>query len=140
MLLLAKNQNEIIVILINFVDHCQVIHYTCQYNVIVITPRQQAIANGQRSLGPFLLLHLSNTFFRILAVPSNAVFCSNPVLMVIPSLSSHVSNLLLTAQRAPIIIIIIIISIIIVINYYYYYYYYYYYHFPLNIAWNVILR
>ena len=66
-----------------------------------ITPRQRAIANGQRSLGSFLLLCLSNTFLRILAVPNNAVFCSNPALMVIPSLSSHVSNLLLTAPRAP---------------------------------------
>ena len=66
-----------------------------------ITPRQQAIAKGQRSLGSFLRLHLSSTFLRILAVPNNAVLCSNLVLMVMPSLSSHVSNLLLTALRAP---------------------------------------
>lgn len=48
-----------------------------------------------------LLLHLSKTFLKILDVRNNAVFCRNPDLMVIPSLSSHVSNLLHTAPSAP---------------------------------------
>ena len=60
------------------------------------TPRR-AIANGQRSLGLIPLNQLSNTFLKILAVPNKAVFCSKPILMAILSLSSNVSNLLLTA-------------------------------------------
>ena len=48
-----------------------------------ITPRERATANGQRSLGLFLLLQLSNTI-KIHAVPNKAVFCSKPILMVIP--------------------------------------------------------
>ena len=62
----------------------------------------------------FLLLQLSNSFIRILAVPNNAVFCNSPVLIVTTSFSSHASNLLLTI----IIIIIIIINIIIIIKTY----------------------
>ena len=54
-----------------------------------------------RSFGSFLLLHLSNTFLKVLAAPNKALFCRNPVLMVIPSLSSHVSNLLFTAPSVP---------------------------------------
>ena len=61
------------------------------------TTKRRAIANGQRSLGLIPLNQLSNTFLKILAVPNKAVFCSKPILMVIPSLSSNVSNLLLTA-------------------------------------------
>ena len=64
-----------------------------------ITPRERVITNGQRSLGLVLLLQLSGTFLKILAVPNKAVFCSKPVL--IPSLSSNVSNLLLTKPGVP---------------------------------------
>ena len=56
-----------------------------------ITPRKRAISNGQRSLESFLFLLLSSAFLKILTVPNKAVFCSNPVLMVIPSLSSQPS-------------------------------------------------
>ena len=66
-----------------------------------ITPKERAIANGQRSFASFLLLQLSNCFLRILAVPNKAVFCNSPVLIVTPSFSSHVSNLLLTTPNAP---------------------------------------
>ena len=52
-----------------------------------ITSKEQAIANGQRSFVSFLLLQLSNSFLRILAVPNKAVFCNSPILMVIPSRS-----------------------------------------------------
>lgn len=41
----------------------------------------------------FLLLQLSNTFFRVLAVPNKAVFCNNPLLMANPSFASHASTL-----------------------------------------------
>lgn len=66
-----------------------------------ITPKEQAIANGQRSFVSFLLLQLSNSFLRILAVPNKAVFCNSPILLVTPSFSSHASNLLLTTASAP---------------------------------------
>ena len=66
-----------------------------------ITPKERAIANGQRSFVSFLLLQLSNSFLRILAVPNKAVFCKSPVLIVTPSFSSHASNLLLTTPSAP---------------------------------------
>ena len=66
-----------------------------------ITPKERAIANGQRSFVSFLLLQLSNSFLRILAVPNKAVFCNSPVLIVTPSFSSHASNLLLTTPSAP---------------------------------------
>ena len=59
-----------------------------------ITPKERAIANGQRSFVSFLLLQLSNTFLRILAVPNKAVFCNSPILIVTPSFSSHASNLM----------------------------------------------
>ena len=42
-----------------------------------ITPKERAIANGQRSFVSFLLLQLSNSPLRILAVPNKAVFCNN---------------------------------------------------------------
>ena len=48
----------------------------------------------------FLLLQLSNSFLRILAVPNNAVFCNNSVLIVTARFSSHASNLLLTTLSA----------------------------------------
>ena len=38
-----------------------------------ITPKERAIANGQRSFVSFLLLQLSNSFLRILAMPNKAV-------------------------------------------------------------------
>ena len=57
-----------------------------------ITPKERAVANGQRSFVSFLLLQLSNSFLRILDVPNKAVF-SSPVLIVTPSFSSHASNL-----------------------------------------------
>ena len=66
-----------------------------------ITPKDRAIANGQRSFASFLLLQLSNSFLRILAMPNKAVFCNNSILMVILSFSSHASNLLLTSLSAP---------------------------------------
>ena len=66
-----------------------------------ITPKERAIANGQRSFVSFLLLQLSNSFLRILAVPNKAVFCNSPVLIVTPSFSSQASNLLLTTPSAP---------------------------------------
>ena len=50
-----------------------------------ITPKEQAIANGQKSFVSFLLLQLSNSFLRILAVPNKAVFCNSPVLIVTPT-------------------------------------------------------
>ena len=84
-----------------------------------ITPNERAIANGQRSFVSFLLLHLSKSFLRILAVPNKAVFCNSPVLIVTPSLSSHASNLFAYYYECP--------------NdsgtYYYYYHYYYYYYY-----------
>ena len=49
----------------------------------------------------FLLLQLSNSFLRILAVPNKAVFSNSPVLIVTPSFSSHASYLLLTTPSAP---------------------------------------
>ena len=84
-----------------------------------ITPKERAIANGQRFFVSFLLLQLSNSFLRILAVPNKAVFCNSPVLIVTPSFSSHASNLLLTTPSAP--------TTTGTTNYYYYYYCYYYY-------------
>ena len=63
-----------------------------------ITPKERAIANGQRFFVSFLLLQLSNSFLRILAVPHKAAFCNSPVLIVTPSFSSHASNLLLTGR------------------------------------------
>ena len=66
-----------------------------------ITPKERAIANGQKSFVSFLLLQLSNSFLRILAVPNKAVFCNSPVLIVTPSFSSHASNFLLTTPSAP---------------------------------------
>ena len=66
-----------------------------------ITPKERAIANGQRSFVSFLLLQLSNSFLRILVVPKKAVFCNNLVLIVTPSFSSHASNLLFTTPSAP---------------------------------------
>ena len=38
-----------------------------------ITPKERAIANVQRSFVSFLLLQLSNSFLRVLAVPHKAV-------------------------------------------------------------------
>ena len=66
-----------------------------------ITPKEQAIANVQRSFVSFLLPQLSNSFLRILAVPNKAIFCNSPILMVTRSFSSHASNLLLTTPSAP---------------------------------------
>ena len=66
-----------------------------------VTPKERAIANGQRSFVSFLLLQVSYSFLRILAVPNKAVFCNNPVLIVTPSFSSYVSYLLLTTPSAP---------------------------------------
>ena len=48
-----------------------------------ITPKERAIANGQRSFVSFLLLQLSNSFLKILAVPNKAVFCIIIVIIVI---------------------------------------------------------
>ena len=48
-----------------------------------ITPKERAIANGQRSFMPFLLLQLSNSFLRILAVPNKAVFCNSIIIIII---------------------------------------------------------
>ena len=62
---------------------------------------RKAITNGQRSYVSYLLLQLSNSFLRILAMPNKAVFCNKPVLMVTPSFWSHASNLLLTTRSAP---------------------------------------
>ena len=59
-----------------------------------ITPKERAIANGQRSFVSFLLLQLSNSFLRILAVP----------------------NFLLLQKTAFFIILFIIIIIIIIIG------------------------
>ena len=62
----------------------------------IITPKEQAIANGRGSFESFLHLQLSNTFLiRIFAVPNKAVFCNSPILMVILSFSSHASNLII---------------------------------------------
>ena len=44
------------------------------------TPREPTIANGQGSLGLFLLLQLSNTFVRNLSAPNKAVFSNKPIL------------------------------------------------------------
>ena len=66
-----------------------------------IIPKESAIANGQRSFVSFLLLQLSNSFLRILAVPNKAVFCNSPILMVTPSFSSHASHILPTTPSAP---------------------------------------
>ena len=57
--------------------------------------KEQAIANGQRSFVSFLLLQLSNSFLRILAVPNKAVFCNSPVLIVTPNFSLLLLLLLL---------------------------------------------
>ena len=74
---------------------------TCSECYADITPKERAIANSQRSFVSFLLLQLSNSFLRILAVPNKAVFSNSPVLMVTCSFSSHASNLLLTTPSAP---------------------------------------
>ena len=66
-----------------------------------ITPKERAIVSGQRSFVSFLLLQLSNSFLRILALPNKAVFCHSHVLIVTPSFSSHASSLLLTTPSAP---------------------------------------
>ena len=70
-----------------------------------ITPKERAIANGQRSFVSFLLLQLSNSFFIILAVPNKAVFCNSPVLILTPSFSQAMHPacclLLRVRQRLP---------------------------------------
>ena len=68
----------------------------CCTNIIL---RERVIAKGQSSLGLILLVQLSNTFLKILAVPKKSCFLQQ-TRMVIPSLSIHVSNLLLTAPSA----------------------------------------
>ena len=88
--------------LIRLKSHLNVKHtYSNSKNTpLYLISKERAIANGRRSFVSFLLLQLSNSFFRILAVPNKAVFCNSPVLMVIPSLSSHASNLLLITPSA----------------------------------------
>ena len=80
--------------------------------IIIKKKKERAIANGQRSFVSFLLLQLSNSFLRILAVPNKAVFFNSPVLIVTPSFSSHASNISI------IIVTIIINNIIIQFKYY----------------------
>ena len=58
-------------------------------------------SHSQWSFVSFLLLQLSNSFLRIVAVPNKAVFCNSPILIVTPSFSSHASNLLLTTPSDP---------------------------------------
>ena len=48
------------------------------------------------------LFYISNTFFKILVVPSKAVFCITPTLFVIPSFPIHPSNSFVALPRAPI--------------------------------------
>ena len=48
------------------------------------------------------LLQVSNTFLTILAVPNNAVFCTCPVLKLIPIFSIHLSNSFDAAPSVPI--------------------------------------
>ena len=59
--------------------------------------KEAAVGNGQGSFESFCLLQLSNIFLRTLPVPNKAVFCNNPIPMVV-------------------FIIIVIIIIIIIIN------------------------
>ena len=46
--------------------------------------------------------YISSTFFKILVVPSKAVFCITPTLFVIPSSAIHPSNYFVALPRAPI--------------------------------------
>ena len=62
---------------------------------------RRVITNDQR-LPELSLLHISNTFLNILAVPNKAVFCITPTLSGIPNFSIHLSNPLVTLPRAPI--------------------------------------
>ena len=62
---------------------------------------RRVITNDQR-LTELSLLHISNTFLNILAVPNKAVFCITPTLSGILSFSIHLSNPLVTLLRAPI--------------------------------------
>ena len=48
-----------------------------------ITPKEQAIANGQRSFVSFLLLQLSNSFLRILAVPNIIIIITIIIIIII---------------------------------------------------------
>ena len=66
--------------------------------IVVISSVRWAITNDQR-LTEWSLLYISNTFFNILAVLNNAVFCITPTFFVIRSFSIHPSNSL---PRAPI--------------------------------------
>ena len=50
--------------------------------------------------GPFLLLHLSNSFLRILAVANKTIFYNNPVLMVIANFLTRAFNVLHTTPSA----------------------------------------
>ena len=70
-------------------------HHHHQLNELALVDVIQTLHQGSE---PY---PMANTFLKILAVPNKAVFCSNPVLTVIPSLSSHVCNRLLTAPSAP---------------------------------------
>ena len=60
------------------------------------------VITNDQGLTELSLLHISNTFLNILAVPNNAVFCITPTLDVIPSFSIHLSNPLVTLPRPPI--------------------------------------
>ena len=62
---------------------------------------RRVITNEQR-LTNLSLLHISNTFLNILAIPNKVVFCITPPLSGIPSFSIHLSNPLVTLPRAPI--------------------------------------
>ena len=69
--------------------------------IAVFSSLRRVITNDQR-LTELSLLHISNTFLNILAVPNKAVFCITPTLNGIPSFPTHLSNPLVTLPRAPI--------------------------------------
>ena len=60
------------------------------------------VITNDRRLTELCLLHISNTFLNILAVPNKATFCITPTWSGIPSFSIHLSNPLVTLPRAPI--------------------------------------
>ena len=59
------------------------------------------MTNRIRRLTELSLLHISNTFRNILAVPKKAVFCITPTMNGIPSFPIQLSNHLVTPPRAP---------------------------------------
>ena len=72
--------------ILSVIDYCHYYYVNVRFSsggcYTDITPKEWAIANGQRSFVSFLLLQLYNSFLRILAVPNKAVFCNSPVIII----------------------------------------------------------